>query len=70
MLIYYDKIQIITKEVDMKKHRCTQCGYIYDPLIGDLDSGIIPGTLFEDIPDDWVCPVCGASKDDFELIEE
>ncbi len=47
-----------------------QIGYIYDPELGDPDGGIKPGTPFEKIPDDWVCPVCGASKDQFEKIEE
>lgn len=51
---------------NMKKYKCTVCGYIYDPDEGDPDGGIAPGTAFEDIPDDWVCPVCGASKDQFE----
>jgi len=51
------------------KYRCTVCGYIYDPELGDPDGGIKPGTPFEEIPDDWVCPVCGASKDKFEKIE-
>jgi len=51
------------------KYRCTVCGYIYDPEKGDPDGGIKPGTPFEEIPDDWVCPVCGASKDKFEKIE-
>ena len=51
----------------MQKYICTTCGYIYDPEAGDLDSGIEPGTPFENIPDDWVCPVCGATKDQFEL---
>ena len=41
------------------------CGYEYDPAAGDPDSGIAPGTAFEDLPEDWVCPVCGASKSDF-----
>jgi len=50
----------------MIKYKCTVCGYIYDPEKGDSDSGIKPGTPFEDLPDDWVCPVCGASKDAFE----
>ncbi|MCD6418451.1 flavin reductase [bacterium] len=50
----------------MKKYRCIICGYIYNPEEGDPDSGISPGTPFEDIPDDWVCPVCGATKDNFE----
>ena len=53
----------------MTKYRCTVCGYIYDPELGDPDGGIEPGTPFEDIPDDWVCPVCGASKDQFEKFE-
>ncbi len=54
---------------EMEKHRCKVCGYIYDPEKGDPDSGIKPGTLFEDIPDDWVCPVCGVGKDQFEKEE-
>ena len=53
----------------MAKYRCTVCGYIYDPELGDPDGGIAPGTAFEEIPDDWVCPVCGAAKSDFEKIE-
>ena len=54
----------------MAKYKCTVCGYIYDPGAGDPDGGIKPGTPFEKLPDDWVCPVCGASKDQFEKIEE
>ena len=50
----------------MTKWKCTLCGYIYDPELGDPDSGIAPGTPFEQIPDTWVCPVCGAAKDLFE----
>jgi flavin reductase (DIM6/NTAB) family NADH-FMN oxidoreductase RutF/rubredoxin len=50
----------------MAKYQCTVCGYVYDPELGDPDSGIKPGTPFEEIPDDWVCPVCGVSKSDFE----
>ncbi len=53
---------------EMKQYRCKICGYIYDPEKGDPDSGINPGTAFEDIPDDWICPICGAGKDDFEEI--
>lgn len=52
-------------EVPMDKYICDVCGYIYDPEVGDPDGGIAPGTAFEDIPDDWVCPVCGVGKDDF-----
>jgi flavin reductase (DIM6/NTAB) family NADH-FMN oxidoreductase RutF/rubredoxin len=53
----------------MKKYECSVCGYVYDPAEGDPDSGIAPGTAFEDLPDDWVCPICGASKDDFREVE-
>ena len=52
----------------MQKYQCTICGYIYDPALGDSDGGIKPGTRFEDIPDTWVCPVCGAAKDKFVKI--
>ena len=50
----------------MKKYVCTVCGYVYDPEKGDPEGGIAPGTPFEELPDDWMCPVCGASKDQFE----
>ncbi len=53
----------------MKKYRCIPCGYEYDPAVGDPDGGIEPGTAFEDIPEDWVCPICGVGKDMFEPIE-
>ena len=49
----------------MKKYTCSLCGYVYDEAAGDPDSGIAPGTKFEDLPDTWVCPLCGASKADF-----
>ncbi|MBP1713896.1 MAG: Rubredoxin-type Fe(Cys)4 protein [Deltaproteobacteria bacterium] len=49
----------------MKKYVCNICGYVYDPAAGDPDSGVKPGTPFEKLPADWVCPVCGASKSDF-----
>jgi rubredoxin len=54
----------------MTKWRCIPCGYIYDPAIGDPDNGIAAGTRFEDLPDDWTCPDCGAGKDDFEKVED
>jgi rubredoxin len=50
----------------MDKYVCTICGYVYDPEQGDPDNAVAPGTKWEDVPDDWECPVCGASKDDFE----
>ncbi len=53
----------------MSKYECTACGYVYDPEVGDPDSGIEAGTAFEDIPDDWVCPLCGLGKDAFEKID-
>ena len=49
----------------MKKYVCDPCGYVYDPEVGDPDNGIAAGTAFEDLPEDWVCPICGAGKDDF-----
>ena len=52
----------------MDKYECP-CSYVYDPAVGDPDNGIAPGTAFEDIPDDWVCPVCGLGKDAFEKVE-
>ncbi len=53
----------------MSKWRCNLCGYIYDPDEGDPDNNISPGTPFEDLPEEWVCPDCGASKEDFEELE-
>ena len=50
----------------MRKYVCSVCGYVYDPSEGDPDSGVSPGTLFDDVPEDWVCPVCGVTKDIFE----
>ena len=52
----------------MTKYKCLVCGYIYDPAIGDTDHGIAAGTAFEQLPADWVCPNCGAPKDQFEKI--
>ena len=53
----------------MDKYVCTVCGYVYDPEQGDPDNGVNPGIKWEDVPDSWECPVCGASKDDFEKEE-
>ena len=53
----------------MAKYECEVCGWIYDPEIGDPDGGIDPGTPFEAIPNDWVCPVCGETKDRFTMIK-
>ncbi len=72
LLLYYNDATGITKtnmywkgEFAMDKYVCP-CGYVYDPAVGDPDGGIAPGTAFEDIPADWVCPVCGIGKDSFE----
>ena len=53
----------------MKKYRCTICNYIYDPEVGDPDSGIEPGMAFKDLPEDWVCPDCGAGKEEFSPVD-
>ena len=54
----------------MSKWQCTACPYVYDPEAGDPDSGVAPGTGWEDVPEDWVCPLCGVGKDMFEEIQE
>lgn len=53
----------------MDKYICTVCDYIYDPELGDPENGIEPGTAFEDLPDDWVCPLCGVGREEFEKTE-
>jgi rubredoxin len=53
----------------MKKHVCDLCGYVYDPAEGDSASGAKPGTAFEDLPADWVCPMCGVGKDKFYSVD-
>jgi rubredoxin len=52
------------------KYRCLLCSYIYDPAVGDPDNGVAPSTAFDDLPDTWVCPDCGAGKDQFERVED
>lgn len=52
----------------MKKYECP-CGYVYDPELGDIENNISPDTAFEDLPDEWVCPLCGAEKEYFEPVE-
>jgi rubredoxin len=53
----------------MRKYQCNFCGYVYDEAAGDPESGVAPGTRWEDIPDDWYCPSCGAAKSDFAMVE-
>ncbi len=57
-------------ETRAMKYICQVCGYIYDPEEGDPDNGVAPGTEFADIPEDWLCPACGAEKSDFDPDEE
>ena len=52
----------------MDRWRCIPCDYVYDPAEGDKEGGIEPGVAFEDLPEDWVCPICGVGKDEFEKV--
>jgi rubredoxin len=58
------------QEGRMDKYVCVVCSYVYDPEKGDPDSGVQPGTSFDKLPEDWLCPVCGAGKDQFEKVKE
>lgn len=55
--------------MNMDKYVCDVCGYIYDPAVGDPDNGIEPGTAFEDLPEDWLCPLCDVGKDEFSKVD-
>jgi rubredoxin len=57
-----------TKEENMDRYRCLICDYVYDPEAGDPENGVAPGTAFENLPADWVCPLCGADQSNFEKI--
>ena len=73
VVLYYKYIQNKIQEeihLTMKKYTCELCGYEYDPRVGDPDNGIEEGTDFEDLPADWTCPLCGAGKDDFEVVSD
>jgi rubredoxin len=68
-LLKHEKNLVSTKRrTKMDKWECLVCGYVYDPAVGDPDADIPPGTPFEELPDDWVCPDCGAEKDMFEKL--
>ena len=56
-------------DIPYRRYICSICGYVYDEALGDPDSGLAPGTRFEDIPEDWQCPICGASKSMFDACE-
>lgn len=61
---------ILEEDIDMQKYVCDVCGYVYDPAVGNPDNGIEPGTAFEDLPDDWACPLCDVGKDMFSETDE
>lgn len=74
---YIDKSKVVENKGEVKEtavksggniYSCDLCGYEYDPTEGDPDNGIPPGTAFEDLPDDWTCPICGAEKEDFSKV--
>ncbi len=62
-------VRTIKTIMNMDKYVCDVCGYIYDPAVGDPDNGIEPGTAFEDLPEDWLCPLCGVGKDEFSKVD-
>jgi flavin reductase (DIM6/NTAB) family NADH-FMN oxidoreductase RutF/rubredoxin len=66
---YHEPQKEVKEAPKMAKYKCTVCGYIYDPALGDPDSGIKPGTPFESLPANWTCPVCGAEKSNFEKMD-
>jgi len=72
LLCRENRLSIETREggLRMDKWECKVCGYIYDPEMGDPESDVEAGTPFEDLPEDWVCPECGADKDQLEILEE
>ena len=64
---YSDSLLFLFRRDSMSKYVCETCGYIYDPEEGDPENGIDPGTAFEDLPDDWTCPLCGDGKEVFKV---
>lgn len=66
LLVEFIIINLSERGRPMTKWSCTACGYVYDPAEGDPEQGVAPGTAFEDLPEDWVCPNCGLGKDNFE----
>ena len=56
-------------DVTYRKWKCRSCGYVYDEELGDAEEGLAPGTRWEDIPEDWVCPMCGTPKSDFDMVD-
>ncbi|OAU94322.1 Rubredoxin [Moraxella catarrhalis] len=65
----WDLVDFLRSKVIMKKYQCIVCGWIYDEALGCPEEGLAPGTRWEDVPDDWLCPECGVGKEDFEMVE-
>jgi rubredoxin len=65
----YQEKPLYYRSINVRKWQCLICGFIYDEAEGWPDDGIAPGTRWEDVPDDWQCPECGASKSDFEMVQ-
>jgi rubredoxin len=63
--VFTKTVEYDLQEATMKRYVCNACGWVYDPTVGDPDAGISPGTPFENLPGDWVCPQCGVGKDEF-----
>jgi rubredoxin len=63
-----ERINAMMQESPVQRYQCVVCNYIYVPAVGDIERGVPSGTPFKNLPDDWVCPVCGAGKDMFEPI--
>ena len=70
MIMFIDRFIKILISCNMEKYICTVCDWVYDPAVGDPEHGIEPGTSFNDLPDDWVCPLCGVGKEVFEPVDE
>jgi len=68
-LIFVSPMNQASSEITLRKWMCVVCGFIYDETAGLPDEGIEPGTRWEDVPDTWTCPDCGATKSDFEMVE-
>ena len=66
---YGNVVDFGRSKVNMKKYQCIVCGWIYDEALGCPEEGLAPGTRWEDVPDDWLCPECGVGKEDFEMVE-
>jgi rubredoxin len=70
MILGYNISNFYVKEsFNMDKYVCEICGYVYDPEVGDPENGVAPGTSFDDLSEEWLCPVCGATKENFSAVQ-